>query len=69
MIKGTVKWYDQSRGFGFIEPQVGGEAVFVHATALQSARIAVLKDGQRVQFDLTPSKNGKAAVKNLLLSK
>ena len=68
MNSGTVKWYDSSRGFGFIKPENGGEDVFVHATALQNAGISDLKDGQRVRFNVFQNKNGKTAAGDLVLS-
>lgn len=68
MTKGTVKWYDQSKGFGFIKAEDGGTDVFVHATALHSAGLKELRDGQSVQFDLVVAKNGKPAAENLVLS-
>ena len=67
MNKGTVKWYNQSKGFGFIKPEDGGKDVFVHATALQTAGIHELRDGQSVQFDLVQGLNGKTSAENLVL--
>lgn len=65
MTKGTVKWYDQSRGFGFIKPDDGSNDVFVHATALHAAGLQDLRDGQNVQFDIVTGQNGKPAAENL----
>lgn len=63
MNKGTVKFYNAQKGFGFIEPENGGKDVFVHATALERAGITQLIEGQKVSFDTEQdSRNGKTAV-------
>jgi len=63
MTKGTVKFYNEQKGFGFIEPEDGGKDVFVHATALERAGISRLVEGQKVSFDTeVDSRSGKTAV-------
>ena len=63
MNKGTVKFYNAQKGFGFIEPEDGGKDVFVHATALERAGIGRLVEGQKVSFDTElDSRSGKTAV-------
>ena len=63
MTKGTVKFYNEQKGFGFIEPEDGGKDVFVHATALERAGITRLVEGQKVSFDTEQdSRSGKTAV-------
>lgn len=63
MIKGTVKFYNEQKGFGFIEPEDGGKDVFVHATALERAGMGPLTEGQKVSFDTeVDSRSGKTAV-------
>ena len=63
MTKGTVKFYNEQRGFGFIEPEDGGKDVFVHATALERAGVSRLVEGQKVSFDTEQdSRSGKTAV-------
>ncbi|MGA7458387.1 MAG: cold-shock protein [Methyloceanibacter sp.] len=63
MTKGTVKFYNVQKGFGFIEPEDGGKDVFVHATALERAGINTLVEGQKVSFDTEQdSRSGKTAV-------
>jgi len=63
MTKGTVKFYNVQKGFGFIEPEDGGKDVFVHATALERAGISRLVEGQKVSFDTEQdSRSGKTAV-------
>jgi cold shock protein len=67
MATGTVKWFNASKGFGFIEPQEGGKDVFVHISALEAAGIRGLNDGQRVTFDVVKER-GKEAAANLKLA-
>ncbi len=63
MTNGTVKFYNEQKGFGFIEPEDGGKDVFVHATALERAGIGRLVEGQKVTFDTElDSRSGKTAV-------
>jgi CspA family cold shock protein len=52
MAKGTVKWYNSQKGYGFIQPEAGGKDVFVHATALEAAGLRTLNDGQQVTFEM-----------------
>ena len=66
MANGTVKWFDATKGFGFIEPEEGGKDAFVHISAVERAGLSTLRDGQKVQFDLTEGKNGKMAADNLV---
>jgi cold shock protein len=66
MTLGTVKFYNEQRGFGFIQPDDGGKDVFVHATALERAGIRRLVEGQKVSFDTEEDRrSGKTAVANL----
>ncbi|MBO6795849.1 cold-shock protein [Maricaulis sp.] len=59
MANGTVKFFNQSKGFGFITPDEGGADVFVHITAVQSSGLPGLEDGQKVTFETEPDKRGK----------
>ncbi len=69
MITGTVKFYNATKGFGFIQPDNGGKDVFVHATALERAGIRGLADGQKVSFDTAEDRrSGKIAVANIELA-
>lgn len=68
MKTGTVKWFDRAKGFGFIQPEDGGKDAFVHISAVERAGVDDLRDGQRVQFELTQGKNGKASAENLVLT-
>jgi CspA family cold shock protein len=56
---GTIKFYNQTKGFGFITPDEGGNDVFVHITAVESSGIGALDEGMRVSFDTEPDKRGK----------
>ncbi|HEY8950217.1 MAG TPA: cold-shock protein [Rhizomicrobium sp.] len=61
MTIGTVKFYNSSKGFGFISPEGGGKDVFVHATALEAAGLRSLNEGQQVSFDIQPDARGSKA--------
>ena len=66
MTSGTVKFYNDQRGFGFITPDEGGADVFVHATALERAGLRGLREGQKVTFDTREDrKSGKLAVSTI----
>lgn len=58
MRTGTVKWFNEAKGFGFIAPQEGGEDVFVHFSVIQGKGFKSLKEGQSVQFEATKSQKG-----------
>ncbi len=64
MPTGTVKWFNPDKGFGFIQPEGGGEDVFVHITAVQAAGLNGLDEGQRVTFEVVRER-GKEAAANL----
>lgn len=61
---GTVKWFNSTKGFGFIVPDSGGQDVFVHISAVESAGMKTLNEGQKVEFDLLENR-GKQAAGNL----
>ncbi len=66
MQTGIVKFYNSTKGFGFIQPDDGGKDVFVHATALERAGMHMLSEGQKVSFDTeNDSRSGKVAVRSL----
>ena len=64
MAIGTVKWFNATKGFGFIVPQDGGRDVFVHITAVQAAGLKGLNDGQKVSYEIVVER-GKSAAGNL----
>jgi CspA family cold shock protein len=69
MITGTVKFYNDQKGFGFIQPEGGSKDVFVHATALERAGLRGLVEGQKVVFDTQEDRRtGKVAVNNIQIA-
>jgi CspA family cold shock protein len=66
MNKGTVKWFNTQKGYGFIQPDDGSKDVFVHISAVEQAGIGNLNEGQKVSFDIVPNrKTGKSSAENL----
>ena len=61
MTIGTVKFFNTTKGFGFISPEGGGKDVFVHATAVEQAGMRTLQEGQKVSFDVVPDARGAKA--------
>lgn len=61
MATGTVKFFNTTKGFGFIQPDGGGKDVFVHATAVESSGLRSLVEGQKVSFDIVPDARGSKA--------
>lgn len=62
MAVGTVKWFNPTKGYGFIVPQDGGKDVFVHITAVQAAGLRGLDEGQKISFDVTKERGKDAAI-------
>ena len=67
MATGTVKWFNPTKGYGFIQPDEGGPDAFVHITALEASGIDSLNEGAKVEFELEVGRNGKQAAANLKL--
>ena len=67
MATGTVKWFNPTKGFGFIEPEDGGKDVFLHISALERAGISGLAEGQRISFDVQPSRDGRTSAEDIKL--
>ena len=66
MNKGTVKWFNSQKGFGFIQPESGNKDVFVHISAVERAGMSALNEGQKVTFDIVADRQtGKSAAENL----
>ncbi len=66
MATGTVKWFNPAKGYGFIEPEDGGNDAFVHISAVERAGLTILREGQKVEYELVPGDKGKSAADNLL---
>jgi len=66
VASGTVKWFNSTKGFGFIEPDDGSPDVFVHISAVERAGLSTLKEGQKVSFEITQDRrSGKTSADNL----
>ncbi len=66
MSTGTVKWFNPTKGYGFIEPEDGGKDVFVHVSAVERAGLSTLREGQKVDFEVVAGQNGKSSAENLV---
>ncbi|MEX2453651.1 MAG: cold-shock protein [Rhodospirillaceae bacterium] len=66
--RGTVKWFNPTKGFGFIEPEDGSKDAFVHISAVERAGLSSLQEGQKVTFELVAGRNGKVAAENLTVT-
>lgn len=67
MTNGTVKFFNATKGFGFIQPDTGGTDTFVHISAVERAGLTSLAEGQKVTFDIEQSRDGRASATNLAL--
>ena len=65
MATGTVKWFNPTKGYGFIQPDDGSKDAFVHISAVERAGLDTLSEGQKVPFELVPGRNGKSSAENL----
>jgi len=65
MATGTVKWFNPTKGFGFIQPDSGGSDAFVHISAVERAGLSTLNEGQKVSYELEQGRNGKSAAEQL----
>lgn len=68
MANGTVKWFNATKGFGFIEPEGGSKDVFVHISAVERSGLQGLNDGQKVTFDVEAGRDGRESAVNLALA-
>ena len=67
MSTGTVKWFNPTKGYGFIEPSDGSRDAFVHISAVERAGIKSLNEGQKVEYELVPGQGGKFSAENLVV--
>jgi CspA family cold shock protein len=67
MANGSVKWFNATKGFGFIEPENGGKDIFVHISAVERAGLSSLNDGQKVSFDVERGRDGRESAANLVV--
>ena len=65
MATGTVKWFNATKGYGFIAPDDGGKDVFVHISAVERSGMTGLADNQKIEFDVETGRNGREAATNL----
>jgi len=65
MTKGTVKWFNTTKGFGFIAPEGGGQDIFVHISAVEQAGLTGLADNQEIEFDMIEGRDGRKMAGNL----
>ncbi len=67
MANGTVKWFNPTKGFGFIQPEGGSKDVFLHISALEQAGLNSLDDGQKITFDIEAGRDGRESATNIKL--
>ena len=68
MTTGTVKWFNATKGYGFIEPDDGSKDAFVHISAVERAGLTTLQEGQKVTFEIQQGQNDKSSAENLVVS-
>lgn len=67
MATGTVKWFNPTKGYGFIQPEDGSKDTFVHISAVERAGLNTLVEGQKVQYELVQGRNGRSSAENLAI--
>ena len=67
MTTGTVKWFNPTKGYGFIEPEDGSKDAFVHISAVEQAGLTTLTEGQKIEYELVPGQNGKSSAENITI--
>ena len=67
MPRGTVKWFNPTKGFGLIQPDDGDQDAFVHISAVEKAGLTTINEGQKVEYELTPGRDGRSAADNIVV--
>ncbi len=67
MATGSVKWFNPVKGYGFIEPSDGSNDAFVHISAVERAGLTGLREGQKIEYELVPGRDGKSSAENLVV--
>jgi CspA family cold shock protein len=67
MATGTVKWFNPAKGYGFITPDDGSKDAFVHISVVERAGLSTLQEGQKVEYELVPGRDGKLSAENIKL--
>ena len=67
MATGSVKWLNPVKGYGFIEPSDGSKDAFVHISAVERAGLTGLREGQKIEYELVPGRDGKSSAENLVV--
>lgn len=68
MATGTVKWFNPDKGYGFIQPDTGGDDVFVHISAVEAAGLRTLNDNQKISYEMVEDRRGRSSAGNLVLN-
>jgi len=66
MPTGIVKWFNPTKGYGFLQPEDGSKDTFVHISAVERAGLTSLREGQKVEYELVPGRDGKSSAENLV---
>ncbi|MBT3361605.1 MAG: cold-shock protein [Rhodospirillales bacterium] len=65
MTTGTIKWFNPTKGFGFVEPDDGSRDAFVHISAVERAGLTTLQEGQKIEYELVPGRDGRSAADDI----
>lgn len=67
MATGTVKWFNATKGYGFVQPDAGGKDVFLHVSALERAGLSSIADGQKINYELESGRDGRSSAASITL--